>query len=95
MNTRTVYVKPHSSRCPPVLSAGRLTPGELYHVIVPAEVEGVIVLATSGPWHIRSVVVHSGHPSVYPVGMAVTDDSWRFRRLGVSEYVQLIQGYEQ
>uniref|UniRef100_A0AAU0N675 Uncharacterized protein n=1 Tax=Pseudomonas phage vB_PaPhi_Mx1 TaxID=3079664 RepID=A0AAU0N675_9CAUD len=91
MATRTVYVRPEDP-APPVLSAGRLIPGELYRAVAPSSAEGVIVLATTGPWHVRSVVLHSMNPSVYPVGLAVVDDAWRFRRLGAGEYVKLVQG---
>lgn len=92
MTTRTVYVRPVDP-APPVLSAGRLIPGELYRVVVPSESEGVIVLATAGTWPMfGAVVLHSMNPAAYPVGMAVTDNSLRFRRLGAGEYIKLVQG---
>lgn len=94
MTVRTVYVRPEDP-APPVLSAGRLMPGELYRVVAPSEAEGVIVLATSGPWHVRSVVLHSMNPAVHPVGLAIVDDTWRFRRLGAGEYIKLVQGEDQ
>ncbi|AFX93674.1 hypothetical protein V417_gp08 [Pseudomonas phage MPK6] len=95
MVTRTVYVTPEDPT-PPILSVGRLAPGELYKVVAPSSAEGIIVLATKQTPALAqaAVVLHSMNPAQYPAGSAILNTDWKCRRLGVGEYVKLVQGEE-
>ncbi|AZS49174.1 hypothetical protein HOV25_gp41 [Pseudomonas phage RLP] len=93
MTVKTMYVKPEDP-APPVLSVGRLSPGELYKVVTPSSAEGAVVLATKQTPALPQavIVLHSMNPAQYAVGTAILNTDWRCRRLGAGEYIKLVQG---